>query len=195
MNRNWLRGPGVVTLVLFAIGISAPNALAEDHAPYVLDGTEGERIEFPPHETRSLARAKTNQAGLSLFEIVIPARSAGAPPHTHRHEDEFFYVRTGSVTFLTNGARKTVASGGFALLPRDSLHALWNASDEEAILLVGTSEGKFDDYFDAVAIEVRQRAASTPQAIGEIMDRLGQERGIEIRMDALPADVAGLYGM
>jgi len=130
-----------------------------------------------------------------LFEVEIPAQSAGAPPHTHRYEDEFFYVRAGKVTFLANGTRTTVAAGGFAMLPRDSLHAVWNASDEHAVLLVGTSNGKFDDFFDAVAMEARDTSAKTAEAVGAILNRLGQERGIEIRMDELPEDVAALYGM
>ena len=195
MNRKWLGVPSVAALVLLVTWIGAGQAVAEEYEPYVLEAAGGKEIDFPPHPTWALARADSNQAGLSLFEVGIPARSGGAPPHTHSHEDEFFYVRAGTVTFLANGARKTVSAGGFAMLPRDSLHAVWNASDEDAVLLVGTSNGKFDDFFDAVAMEARDTSAKTPEAVAEIVARLGKERGIEIRMDALPDDVAALYGM
>ena len=171
------------------------SVLADDFSPYALNADEAEAIGFPPHPTRKLAGPETNQAGLSLFEIEIPAKTAGAPPHTHTHEDEFFYVRSGSVTFWFNGERKLVREGGIALLPRNSLHAVWNNGDEVATLLVGTSGGKFGDYFDAVAMEVRKTNANTPEAVGEIMGRLGVERGVIIQMDKVPADVAALYGL
>lgn len=155
---------------------------------------EGTPLGFPLHPSRSLAGAETNAAGMNFYEESLPARSAGAPPHTHTHEDEFFYVRKGQVTFLSDGVRRTLGPGGFALLPRGTLHAFWNEADEDAILLIGASEGQFDGFFDAVAMDIRAENAATPQAVGAIVARIGAERGIIIDMSALPPDVAALYG-
>ncbi len=175
---------------------SAETAASTDRLPtMVLDAGEGEEIAFPLHPTVRLADKDSNHAGMSFFEIVIPAGSPGAPPHSHSHEDEFFYVREGSVTFMADGARKTISAGGFVLLPRDSWHAMWNTGDADAILLVGTSAGQFDDFFDAVAMEVRNSGANTPEEIGAIVGRLGAERGITIDMSKVPEDVAALYGL
>jgi len=160
----------------------------------VLDADQGREIAFPPHPTRGLAGPDTHLAGMSFFEIAVPANTAGAPPHVHSHEDEFFYVREGQLTFMTGDDRKTISAGGFVLLPRDGLHAVWNDTDQDAIALVGTSEGKFGDFFDAVALEVQTTGAASPQEVGAIMGRLGAERGILIDMSKLPADVASLYG-
>ena len=193
--RATLRPILLVAAGVLLLALSGKYSADDEYPPYVLNADEAESIAFPPHPTRRLAGPETNQAGLSLFEIEIPAHTAGAPPHTHTYEDEFFYVRSGSVTFLANGKRKTVAAGGVALLPRNSLHAVWNAGDTDATLLVGTSGGKFGDYFDAVALEVRETSADTRQAIGEIKARLGEERGVIIQMDQVPADVKSLYGM
>ncbi|RZV34320.1 MAG: cupin domain-containing protein, partial [Acidimicrobiales bacterium] len=101
----------------------------------IVDGDEGEAIAFPLHPTRRLADPDTNIAGMSFFELKIAARSPGAPPHTHSHEDEFFYVREGNVTFLSGAETKTIGPGGLALLPRHGLHGFWNAGDADAILL------------------------------------------------------------
>ncbi|MEM9174599.1 MAG: cupin domain-containing protein [Myxococcota bacterium] len=184
-----------MTLALLSACAPGRDPAERRHEPVILSPTEGVAIPFPGHPTRRLATADSNQAGLSLFEIVIPASSAGAPPHIHTHEDEFFYVRAGTPTFMANGERKTIGPGGFILLPRDSLHAVWNRADQEAILLIGTSRGQFDDFFDAVALEARQSKARTPEEIGQIMFRLGAERGVTIRMDQVPRDVADLYGL
>lgn len=188
----------VATIFLTALVVGCSSSSGEQDESFgalILDGTEGESIDFPAHATRRLASSSSSQSGLSLFEIVIPPRSGGAPPHTHINEDEFFYVRSGSPTFLADGVRKQLNVGGFTLLPRNGMHAVWNDTDEPAILLVGTSKGKFDDFFDAVALEVRASQAETPLEVGEVMDRLGGERGIEIHMDSLPIDVAILYGL
>lgn len=173
----------------------ASGSTAESRPPILLDGGEGEAIAFPIHPTQRLADPDSNVAGMSFFEIRIAANAPGAPPHTHAHEDEFFYVREGTVTFMANDERKTLGPGGFVLLPRHSLHAMWNASDEDAILLVGTSEGKFGDFFDAVAMEVQEAEAATPAEVGAILGRLGAERGVVIDMSKVPEDVAALYGM
>ena len=185
---------GTMIASVFVIG----HAQAEDRKELptiVLDGGEGAVVDFPLHPTARLAGPKTNIAGMSFFEIGIAAHSAGAPPHTHEHEDEFFYVREGTVTFMTGNERKTIGPGGFVLLPRHSLHAVWNGSDENAILLVGTSGGKFGDFFDAVAIEVQKNNVTTPQEVGAIVGRLGAERGVVIYMSRVPEDVATMYGL
>lgn len=189
---------GIAMLTLSALGSASAehHENAEKNLPaVVLNEGEGEAIAFPLHPTLRLAGADSNVAGMSFFEISIAAGAAGAPPHTHTHEDEFFYVREGSVTFMTDDDRKTISAGGFVLLPRHGLHALWNSSDEDAVLLVSASRGEFDDFFDAVAMEVRATNASTPQEIGAIVGRLGDQRGIVIDMSKVPDDVATLYGL
>ena len=171
------------------------TSAAEAKPALLIDAGEGEPIDFPLHPTTRLAGAGTNDAGLSLFEIQVPANSAGAPPHTHTHEDEFFYVREGTVTFMADGKRKTISPGGLVMLPRGGSHALWNAGNVDATLLVGTSAGEFDDFFDAVAMEVAAAEGLTPPEIGAIVGRIGAERGIIIDMSLVPDEVRPLYGM
>lgn len=173
---------------------SLANLEPSTKTPIVLDTHEGRDIAFPLHATRGLADSDSNFAGMSFFELEVPASSAGAPPHTHTHEDEFFYVREGKLTFMAEGTRHTISAGGFVLLPRGGLHAFWNDTSSDAIVLVGTSEGKFGDFFDAVAIEAQVTDPSSPQEMGAILGRIGAERGIHIDMSKLPEDVAELYG-
>lgn len=192
----------IITVILLpallaSCGSIAPETETIDEdglTAIVLDSGEGQPIAFPGHPTSLLAAADTNTAGLSFYEISILAGKPGAPPHTHAHEDEFFYVREGTVTFLTGEDRKTISAGGFVLLPRNGLHAIWNASDSDAILLVGTSQGKFDGFFDAVAIETRAKNLTSPQEIGELIGRIGAERGIVIDMEKIPEDAKAIYG-
>lgn len=178
------------------------SSFAEDTTPAAgpkpalfIDAGDGEAIGFPLHPTTRLVDAASNDAGLSLFEINILANSAGAPPHTHTHEDEFFYVREGAVTFMADGVQKTISPGGLVMLPRGGTHAMWNATDADSTLLVGTSAGEFDDFFDAIAMEVAAAGELTPPEIGAIIGRVGAERGIIIDMSLVPEAVRPLYGM
>jgi len=161
----------------------------------ILDQGEGTPIDFPLHPTMRLTSADATQSGLSLFEISIAAQAAGAPPHRHTHEDEFFYVREGRITFMADGVQKTISEGGFVLLPRGGWHAMWNDGKTDAILLVGTSAGQFDDFFDAVAMRAAAAGDLSPPEIGAIVGQVGAERGIEIDMAMVPDKVRHLYGM
>lgn len=192
----------VAGLSVIALMACASSSFADDTnsspAPkraLLIDAGEGEQIDFPLHPMTRLTTADSNDAGLSLFEVTVPAKSAGAPPHTDTHEDEFFYVREGAVTFMADGEQKTISPGGLVMLPRGSTHAMWNAGDSDATLLVGTSDGEFDDFFDAVAMEVAAAGDLTPPEIREIVGRVGVERGIVIDMSLVPDEVRPLYGM
>ncbi len=195
-----------VEIVALGAGLLIASACAatpasQDPAPtkimpgVILDAGEGNRVEFPLHPTTRLASADQTESGLSLFEISIVAQTAGAPPHRHRHEDEFFYVRDGHVTFMVDDVQKRISAGGFVLLPRGGWHAMWNDGDTDAILLVGTSEGQFDDFFDAVAMEAASAGDLSPPEIGAIVGKVGAERGIVIDMTKVPDSVRHLYGM
>ena len=186
---------------LFAVAACTTANLPQEQEPLqanpamILDKGEGTPIDFPLHPTTRLTSADATQSGLSLFEITITAQAAGAPPHRHTHEDEFFYVREGGVTFLADEVQKTISAGGFVLLPRGGWHAMWNDGDADAILLVGTSAGQFDDFFDAVAIEVAAAGDLSPPEVGAIVGKVGAERGITIDMAKVPNDVRHLYGL
>ncbi len=73
----------------------------------------------------------------SLWEDVVPP-GAGAPAHTHAHEDEAFYVLSGEIVIEFEGesAPHRIAAGGFFFGPRGRRHAYRNVSDRPARVLV-----------------------------------------------------------
>lgn len=189
---------GLGLLAITACASTSPEqkpTIAEPAPAILLDNGEGDVIDFPLHPTTRLAAANATQSGLSLFEVSILAQAAGAPPHRHTHEDEFFYVREGRITFMADGSQKTISKGGLALLPRGGWHAMWNDGDSDAILLVGTSAGQFDDFFDVVAMKVAEAGDLSPPEIGAIVAQVGAERGITIDMTKIPDGVRHLYGL
>jgi len=73
----------------------------------------------------------------SLWEAVVPP-GAGAPPHTHAHEDEAFYVLSGEllIEFEGEAAPHRVAPGGFFFGARGRRHAIRNVGDKPARVLI-----------------------------------------------------------
>jgi quercetin dioxygenase-like cupin family protein len=73
----------------------------------------------------------------SFWEAIVPP-GAGAPPHTHAHEDEAFYVLSGElvVEFEGGSAPHRVAPGGFFFGARGRRHAFRNGGDKPARVLV-----------------------------------------------------------
>src|SRR5215813_6286794 len=73
----------------------------------------------------------------SLWEDVVPP-GAGAPPHTHDHEDEAFYVLSGEILIEFEGepSPHRVGPGGFFFGARHRRHAYRNVSDQPAHMLV-----------------------------------------------------------
>jgi quercetin dioxygenase-like cupin family protein len=94
----------------------------------------------------------------SLWEAVVPP-GAGAPPHTHAHEDESFYVLSGELLVEVEGdsAPRRVAPGGFFFGARGRRHAFRNVGDRPArVLILSTPSVGLDRMFaelDAASAE------------------------------------------
>jgi quercetin dioxygenase-like cupin family protein len=73
----------------------------------------------------------------SLWEALVPP-GLGAPPHTHAHEDEAFYVLSGELVVEFDGdpAPHRVAPGGFFFGARGRRHAFRNVGDKPARVLI-----------------------------------------------------------
>ncbi|HEX4622840.1 MAG TPA: cupin domain-containing protein [Solirubrobacteraceae bacterium] len=95
----------------------------------------------PDLRTNILLRSEQSGGHLSMVEIVVPARSAGPPLHTHDF-DEAFYMLEGELVFQVEDAQITKRAGELSLAPRNVMHALANHSDADArYLLVCTPAG------------------------------------------------------
>jgi quercetin dioxygenase-like cupin family protein len=107
------------------------------------------------------ATAAETAGSFSLWEAVVPP-GAGAPPHTHAHEDESFYVLSGELVIEIEGepAPRRVAAGGFFFGARGRRHAFRNPGGAPArVLILSTPSCGLDRMFadlDAAA------AAGTP---------------------------------
>ena len=163
----------------------------EYHASFTKLG-EGKPIMYTGRPIYQHVKAGDLPSEIGLFEEVLPAKSLGAPPHTHTNEDEIFIVLDGTVHFL-NGTDEVIAEPGtVASLPRNNQHGFWNPYDEPAQLLVLVAPGHFQEFFGAVEAAVKESGAKSPQDIGAIIGQEAAKKGVMIDMSALPPSALAL---
>jgi quercetin dioxygenase-like cupin family protein len=109
------------------------------------------------HQTHKLTSADTD-GKLFIWEERVPPQG-GPPPHRHLAEDELFYVLSGEITFFSDAGAVVAGAGTLAQMQKGSLHTFKNTGDTEALMLVMTAPGGFEDYFAAIG---------TPAADGEV---------------------------
>jgi mannose-6-phosphate isomerase-like protein (cupin superfamily) len=176
-----------------ALGCSVLLAAALAHDPKVVMPGEGKPVAVPFHPTTLLLSENENEGGLSFFEFRVPPKTPAAPPHIHEAEDEFFYVVSGEMSFLDRDKVVVGGPGTFLALTRNNLHAFWNHSDEETVMLVAASKGNFEKFFDEVAMAVQAEKPASAEAMGALIGKTAAARGITIRMDAVPDEAKALY--
>jgi quercetin dioxygenase-like cupin family protein len=113
------------------------DAKAAAHGSFVREPAAGSTLNVLGVTHIYKATGAETAGSFSLWEAVVPP-GAGAPPHTHAREDEAFYLLSGELVFEFEGesAPHRVAPGGFFFGARGRRHALRNAGDKPARVLV-----------------------------------------------------------
>ena len=128
----------------------------------VLATGEGQHFEFLNH----LATIKLEGEGraMSVVEFLAP-RGFGPPQHTHRDEDEVFFVLDGEVRFFTGGQETDAGTGGFAHLPHGEPHTFQVLSATARIATITasiTGEPRFDQMVSALGSPTTKAALPEP---------------------------------
>jgi quercetin dioxygenase-like cupin family protein len=111
----------------------------------------------------------------AVFHQDVPPMS-GPPLHRHSHEDEWFYVLDGEITFEIDGQRTVLCAGGSAFAPRGTAHTFKNFRDLSAKMLVMVTPGRFQQFFEDLSS--LNAALPAPDLIRS--EQLMLEYGIEL---------------
>jgi quercetin dioxygenase-like cupin family protein len=127
---------------------------------------EGARLDVLGVAHVQKASSAETGGGFSLWEITVPP-GAGAPPHTHRDEDEAFYVLDGELEFVLEGeAPRRFGAGSMIFGARGRRHAFRNPGAEPARALVLVTPGA---GLDRMFVELdRLSAASSPPTLDRV---------------------------
>ena len=103
------------------------------------------------------ATAETTGGAFGLVEQVMPPGFA-SPYHTHRLEDEAFYVLEGQMAFVCDGTWTTAAPGTFVFGPRNIPHGFKVLGDTPARMLLFCAPGGFAEF----VVEMSEPAPAPP---------------------------------
>ena len=107
-----------------------------------------------------------------LMEATMAPREL-VMPHTHTNEDEFTFVYRGEIGARVGEQELTVKSGSFLFKPRGIPHAMWNPTDEPAILLEIISPAGFEQFFEDVSRIPAGYHPSNRDSIDELATKYG----------------------
>ncbi len=113
---------------------------------YASAAYEGERL-WIVGDTMTLMATSESTAGALVFLENLTAPGGGPPPHIHTREDEFFYVLDGSFEIRIGDDVHKVGPGGFAFVPRGTVHNFRNTAETPSRILVGFTPGGIDGFF------------------------------------------------
>ena len=128
----------------------------------------GEAIPRTPF--RHLIKAADTDGRFSVQSAVIRAGKL-VIPHSHRYEDEFTFVFRGRIGGRVGDQDLVVEEGGFLFKPRGIVHAMWNPTDVEAIVLEFISPAGFEGFFEEMSA---LQEGARPETVRDIATRYGQ---------------------
>ena len=120
--------------------------LTAETTGYASPAGAGERIWIVGDTMTLKATGERTGGSLVLLENVT-APGGGPPPHLHTREDEFFYVLDGTFEIRIGDELHGLGPGGFAFVPRGTVHNFRNTAGTPSRILVGFTPGGIDGFF------------------------------------------------
>ncbi len=133
--------------------------------PGVLGAKEGAYVSLLKLGVRFLVSAEQTGGRFSVVEHPLPARSLGAPVHTHAREDEITYVADGIVSVQLGDQVYEAGPGATIFKPRGIPHAFWNASDRPARMSEIITPAGFEQYFVEMAAVLAASEGGRPDPV------------------------------
>ena len=124
---------------------------------------------IPGTPFRELIPADLTGGAFSCHSAVIAPHRL-VVPHTHTREDEFSLVFRGQLGARIGDQDVVVDEGAVLLQPKNVLHALWNATDVDVVLLVFIAPPGFEGFFREMGALGRP---AQPEVLHLISERYG----------------------
>lgn len=135
--------------------------------------------------------AETTRGAFGLLEHLAAPPGFSTPYHTHRREDEAFYLIEGEVAFVCDGQWQKAGPGAYVYGPRDIPHGFQVIGKADARMLVLCVPGGGFERFVLEQATPMEEAPGEPD-IPKLLE-LSAKYGIEIH-GPLPEIPAGFGG-
>ena len=110
---------------------------------------------------------------MGVFELTLPPGANVPPPHSHRDNEEFFYVVEGAVTYSVDAETRELTPGEWMSTPRGSVHGFRNVGSQTARAIVMLSPDIGAQYFREVATVVNAGGPPDKAKLVAVMSRYG----------------------
>jgi quercetin dioxygenase-like cupin family protein len=119
------------------------------------------------------ATRETTNGGFGLVEHLTMPPGFASPYHTHRREDEAFYVLAGEVAFVCDGNWMSAGPGTYVFGPRNIPHGFRVTGDGAARMLILCAPAGFEQF----VVEMSEPAPAAPDMakLAETAARYGIE--------------------
>src|SRR5215470_2099007 len=159
------------------------------NAPASIRNNPSIKIKHQPRSQRyyfdvglgSVSLSGTDTGGAYCLLEVSLAPGMGVPLHTHRREDEAYFVLAGELEVTVGEKTFVLRSGDTLLAPRDIPHQLRNSGNVENRYLLLFSPSGFEEFVMATAVPAPQDAVAPtePPAVAvENVHKLAASFGI-----------------
>jgi quercetin dioxygenase-like cupin family protein len=148
---------------------------------YASTAGEGERLWIVGDTMTLKATSESTRGNLVLLENLT-APGGGPPPHIHTREDEFFYVLDGTFEILIDDDLHAVGPGGFAFVPRGTVHNFRNTAETPSRILIGFTPSGMDGFFREAGRPATDDGPAPPLGDDEIVRTIaaGPRYGLEL---------------
>ena len=123
---------------------------------------------------------QTSNAFTVIDQVIQPL--GGPPPHIHHREDEAFYVLEGKFSFMSGNEERVLETGGFAYIPKGTMHTFKNVGQQPGRLLVTITPAGLEEFFYAIGTPLTDAAAppAPDPALPEKLLRLAKQHNMEV---------------
>jgi mannose-6-phosphate isomerase-like protein (cupin superfamily) len=131
-----------------------------------LAASDGQDLWFLGNLVTWKATGEQTHGRLTVAEFLHPAGFA-PPLHRHLHEDEIFYILSGTAEFYCKGEQLRAASGDFVLLPVGEPHTFLVGSREPLHALQITTPSGFEHFAAAAGGPATERRLPDPTPLDD----------------------------
>ncbi|HZP86795.1 MAG TPA: cupin domain-containing protein [Burkholderiales bacterium] len=115
----------------------------------------------------------TQNGGLGLFEMKVPAGAHVPPPHSHTKNEECVYVLDGVLRYSVAEETRDLKPGEWMSTPRGSVHHFSNPGAEAARALVMLTPDIGEQFFRDVGTLASAGGPPDPAKLMDVMTRYG----------------------
>lgn len=117
-------------------------------SPFIVPPGDGHVIRGPAGGPATVkANTETTNGSFTLLEVGIGPKE-GPPLHSHRREDEMWYILESNFRFIADDQIFMAEPGSFFFVPRQTAHCFQNLGDSPGKLLVMFTPSGMERFFE-----------------------------------------------